>query len=292
MRSDLRQLLAITILVVLFVTPSTAADLARGEYIFHLSGCKTCHTDAKNKGKLLAGGGPLKTPFGIFYGPNITPDKNHGIGKWSDEDFIQALREGTAPDGSHYFPVFPFTSFTKMTDQDMKDLKAYIFTLPAVAQPNKAHDIGFPFNIRLLQIGWKMLFFEKGKYTPDTKQSTEWNRGAYLVKGLNHCSECHTPRNIFGGSDLSRFLSGTPDGPEGEPAPNITPDKETGIGKWSAEEIADVINFGMLPDGDFVGSAMTDVSENLEKLTPKDLKAIVVFLKSIPAIRNKVIVKK
>tara|TARA_B100000315_G_scaffold260868_1_gene326605 strand:+ start:2014 stop:2901 length:888 start_codon:yes stop_codon:yes gene_type:complete len=272
--------------------PAQLKQIKRGEYIFHISGCKTCHTNTKAKGKLLAGGTPLKTPFGTFYGPNITPDKTHGIGNWTERDFVRALREGVAPDGSHYFPVFPFTTFTKMTKRDMKDLKAYIFSLPAVAQPNIPHEIGFPFNIRLLQLGWKILFFDPGKFQPNEKQSAEWNRGAYMVQSLAHCSECHTPRNIFGASDQRNFLAGTPDGPEGDPAPNITPDKETGIGKWSAAEIADVVNFGMLPDGDFVGSAMTDVSQNLAKLTPQDLKAIVVYLESIPPIHNKVIAKK
>ena len=272
-------------------TPS-AAQLKRGEYIFHVSGCKSCHTDSKNKGKLLAGGTPLKTPFGIFYGPNITPDKNHGIGNWLEADFLKALREGISPDGSHYFPVFPYTTFTKMTDQDIKDLRAYIFSLPAVSQANKPHDVGFPFNIRLLQIGWRMLFFDKGVYQPDNQQNAIWNRGGYLVQALGHCSECHTPRNMFGGLDASRYLAGTPDGPEGEPTPNITPDEKTGIGKWSIAEIADVINSGMLPDGDFVGGSMTDVSENLAKLTANDLKAIVIYLKSQLPIYHKISSKK
>jgi mono/diheme cytochrome c family protein len=295
MRFRVIRFLLITISLFFMANPALPADqaqLKRGEYIFHLSGCKSCHTDTKKKGKLLAGGTGLKTPFGTFYGPNITPDKTHGIGKWSEKDFIQALRVGTSPNGDHYFPVFPYTTFTKMTDQGMKDLRAYIFSLPAVASPNKPHDIGFPFNIRFLQWGWKLLFFNQGTFNPTEGKSAEWNRGAYLVQGLSHCSECHTPRNILGGIDNSRYLSGTPDGPEGEPAPNITPDLETGIGKWSAADIADVINSGMLPDGDFVGSSMTDVSENLSKLTPLDLKAIVTYLKSIPAIRHKVIAEK
>ncbi len=287
--------LFITALIALLSAPVFAADqtqLKRGEYIFHIGGCKSCHTDSKNKGKLLAGGTPLKTPFGTFYGLNITKDTTFGIGKWSDEDFIRALRTGITPNGHHYFPVFPFTSFTKMTDQDMKDLKAYIFSQPAVAKPNIPNDIAFPFNIRLLQFFWKILFFDQGVFEPNKSKSAEWNRGAYLVQALGHCTECHTPRNFFGGSDSSQYLSGTPDGPEGEPAPNITPDNETGIGKWSADDIASVINSGMLPDGDFVGSSMTEVSENLSKLTPADLKAMVVYLKSIPAIRHKITTKK
>jgi len=291
----IRILIIVIAAICYLATPALAvnpAQLKRGEYLFNIGGCKSCHTDTKNKGKLLAGGTPIKTPFGTFYGHNITKDKTFGIGNFTDEDFIRALREGITPNGHHYFPVFPFTSFTKMTDQDMRDIKAYIFSLPAVAQPNKPNEIAFPFSIRLLQFGWKLLFFKEGVFKPNKEKSKEWNRGAYLVQALAHCSECHTPRNILGGSDTSKFLAGTPDGPGGDPAPNITPDKEAGIGKWSATEIADVINSGMLPDGDFVGSSMADVSENLAKLTPRDLAAIVVYLQSLPPIRHKVSSKK
>jgi mono/diheme cytochrome c family protein len=136
------------------------APIARGEYLFRAANCQSCHTDAKNKGKLLAGGRALKTPFGTFYGPNITPDEDHGIGAWSDADFIAALRHGRAPDGSHYFPAFPFTAFTKMTDADMLALKAYIFTLPAVDRPNTPHEIDFPFGWRFLMSAWKWLAFD------------------------------------------------------------------------------------------------------------------------------------
>ena len=275
-----------------FVTvPTLSAEevqFKRGEYIFHLSGCSSCHTDTQKKGMLLAGGAGLKTPFGIFYAPNITPDKTYAIGNWSEDDFIRALKDGISPNGTHYFPVFPFSAYTKMTTSDMKDLRAYIFSLPPASVPNKPHKINFPFNMRFLQWVWKVLYFNKGRYIPNNTKSDGWNRGAYLVNGLSHCNECHTPRNILGGSNISRFLSGTPDGPEGNPVPNITPDLETGIGKWSDSEIADVLNSGMLPDGDFVGGSMTEVSENLSKLTPEDLRAIGVYLKSIPAIYNKI----
>lgn len=260
----------------------------RGAYLFAAGGCAGCHTDSKNKGPLLAGGGPLKTPFGTYYGPNITADKTHGIGKWSDREFIRALRQGISPNGSLYFPVFPYPSFTKMTDRDMRDLKAYIFSLPAVAKRNKPHDIKFPFGIRFSMIGWNFLFLDKGPEPPDPARSAEWNRGAYLVRALVHCGECHTPRNFLGAVDRDKELAGTPDGLDGDPAPNVTPDPETGIGKWSADELLDFIGEGMLPDGDIVGGAMADVSENLAKLTSDDLKAITIYIKSLPPIRNKV----
>ncbi len=260
----------------------------RGQYIFTASGCAGCHTDTKGKQTFLAGGHPLKTPFGTYYGPNITRDKTHGIGNWSDEDFIRALREGKAPDGSHYFPVFPYTSFTKMTDQDMKDLKAYLFSVPPSDKPNIPHDIDFPFNIRLTMIGWKLLFFDEGVFTPDPDKDKTWNRGAYLAEAMVHCGECHTPRNILGATKSDMAYAGNKDGPKGDLAPNITPDEETGIGKWSHKAIVEVLQIGILPDGDFVGGTMAEVTENMGKLTEGDLKAIASYFKALPAIRNKV----
>lgn len=259
----------------------------RGGYLFALGGCAGCHTDTKNKGPVGAGGTPLKTPFGTFYGPNITPDRTHGIGKWTDVDFVRALREGVSPDGSHYFPAFPYTSFTRMTDDDLKALKAYIFTLEPVATPSKPHDVGFPFNLRFGQIFWKMLFFDGGAHRPDPTKSERWNRGAYLAEGVVHCAECHTPRNRLGGLDRSQHLAGTDKGPEGEPVPNITPHPETGIGKWSAEEIASYLKSGMDPSGDFAGALMAEVIErSTSKLTDADAAAIADYLKSLSPIRG------
>ncbi|MEK9677895.1 MAG: cytochrome c [Rhodospirillaceae bacterium] len=271
--------------------PAMAQDadaVKRGEYVFHAAGCAGCHTDTQNKGALAAGGHALKTPFGTYYGPNITADKTHGIGNWSDADFIRALREGKSPAGDHYFPVFPYPSFTKMTDQDMRDLKAYIFSLPAVATPNKPHEINFPFGFRFSMIFWKILFFDEGAYRADPAQNAEWNRGAYLSNALSHCGECHTPRNFMGALKGDMNMAGTPDGPDNASVPNITPDPDTGIGKWSHQAIMDVLDGGMMPDGDFVGGAMTEVSENLAKISKKDRKAIAVYIKSLPPIRNKV----
>ena len=206
--------LSTVLLSLVLISPADAQNadrIKRGEYLLHASGCVGCHTDVKNKGARLAGGRPLKTPFGVYYGPNITPDPAHGIGKWDDADFVRALRKGVSPDDSHYFPVFPYTSFTKMTDQDMRDLKAYIFTLPAVAKPNIPHDINFPYGFRFSMTFWKLMFFDEGPLKPDSKQSKEWNRGAYLVKALLHCGECHTPRNRAG-AVISENLDDTADG--------------------------------------------------------------------------------
>jgi mono/diheme cytochrome c family protein len=181
-----------------------ASAAKRGEYVFNAGGCLGCHTDAKNQGAALAGGRALPTPFGTFYGPNITPDMQYGLGRWSEADFIRAMRHGERPDGAHLFPVFPYTSFTKMSDADLKDLWAYLRTVTPVAQPNRQHDVGFPFNIRAGVAVWKWLHFTPGAFEPHPSRSPELNRGAYIVHALAHCGECHTPRNAMGGHDLSR----------------------------------------------------------------------------------------
>jgi mono/diheme cytochrome c family protein len=267
------------------IAPAAAQDAAaieRGKYIYTAAGCEGCHTDAKNKGEKLAGGRALVTPFGTYYGPNITPDKTHGIGNWTDAQFIRALREGVSPSGEHYFPVFPYTSFSKLTDRDMLDLKAYIFAQPAVARADTPHDIKFPFGFRFTMIGWKMLFLDKGPLQPDPSHDAQWNRGAYLVRAAAHCGECHTERNILGAVRKDRELGGSPTGPEGRSVPNITPHEKTHIGQWSADEIAEVLSSGLTPEGDSVSNGMDEVVANTGKLTEDDRMAIAVFLKSLP----------
>ena len=267
------------------------SSLISGKYIFFAAGCAGCHTDIKNKGALLAGGRAIKTPFGTFYGPNITPDKTFGIGAWSEKDFIRALRRGVSPDGEHYFPVFPYTSFTKMNDSDILNLRAYIFSLPSIAKPNIPHELNFPYNIREFVYFWKFLFFDKGSFQPNAEQTEEWNRGAYITEALAHCGECHTPRNFLGAQIRDKALAGTNNGPEGNSIPNITPDLDSGIGNWSLTELVELLKFGMLPDGDFVGGSMSEVSVNMANLTEADLLAIAKYVSSIPAIKNKVTVK-
>lgn len=267
--------------------PCDREAVKRGGYLFRAAGCAGCHTDVKNQGPVGAGGRELKTPFGVFYGPNITPDPDHGIGRWSDADFIRALRDGVSPRGTQYYPVFPFTSFTKMSDGDMRDLKAYLFSLPPSPTPSEAHRIDFPFNIRVAQYFWKLLFFDRGAFVDDPKRPAEVNRGAYLVMALGHCGECHTPRNRLGASDTSLAYAGTRDGPEGSKVPNITPDPDTGIGKWSAGDLAELLKNGMTPDGDFVGARMAEVvRETTARLSDSDLNAMVAYLRALPPIRN------
>ncbi|HEY7609918.1 MAG TPA: c-type cytochrome [Alphaproteobacteria bacterium] len=274
---------------------TVAPDAKRGEYLIRAGGCVACHTDAqtlKDKGPILGGGRTLKTPFGAFLTPNISRDPAHGIGKWTDVEFVHAFRTGRSPAGHNYYPAFPYTSFAGADDRDLLDIKAYIVTLPAVATPNKPHALGFPYNIRFGLTFWKWRFFDRARFKRDETKSAEWNRGAYLVNHLAHCGECHTPRNGIGGLKRDLFLAGAPD-IEGGTAPNITPDPETGIGKWSESAVVDVLKSGLLPDGDFVGGAMTDVvNHGTSHLTDEDLKAIAVYLKSVKPIKNKVEKKK
>ncbi len=273
----------------LWADSAQARSAERGAYIFAAAGCAGCHTDIKNKGQLLAGGRALETPFGTYFGPNITADREHGIGGWSDADFIRAMRDGVSPDGGHYYPVFPYPSFTLMTDGDMRDLKAYIFSLPTAATPNKPHEIRFPFRFRFLMAAWKLLFFEPGAYAADGARSAQWNRGAYIVRALGHCGECHTPRNVLGAVKADRHLSGTKAGPDGEPVPNITPHRTTGIGGWTGDEIAQLLRSGETPLGDEVDGEMWEVVKNgTSKLTSGDLAAVADYLKNIPAIAHQV----
>lgn len=266
---------------------SDPLQLERGAYIFIAADCQACHTDVKNKGALMAGGRALATPFGTFYSPNITSDPETGIGGWSDEDFIRALREGVSPEGDYYFPAFPYPSYTRMTDQDIRDLKAYLFSLPRVKQTNKEHEIDFPFGWRFTLGPWQWMNFTPGEFAPDPGKSQVWNRGAYLVQALGHCGECHTPRGWLGGTDEDYALSGNPDGPEGDKVPNITPDKETGIGGWEKADIVRVLRTGMLPDGDYAGSAMGEVVDtSTSKLTDADRDAIAEYLLSLSPIEN------
>jgi mono/diheme cytochrome c family protein len=274
----------------LLTVPAGAAEpdaVARGAYLANAADCVACHTDSAHSGRPYAGGRALATPFGTFYSPNITPDPETGIGRWSDEQFLHALRDGVRPDGANYFPVFPYPSFTKITDADARAIKAYLFSLPAVRQANRPHDVSFPFSWRFLQNGWKLLFFSPGPFQPAPERSEAYNRGAYLVTALAHCGECHTPRNWLGAMERDRFLAGNPDGPDGKAVPNITPDRKTGIGNWSEDDIIGVLTDGHTPDFDRVGGAMAEVVKSTSRLTDDDRRAIALYLQSIPAIPSR-----
>ena len=269
------------ILALAWSAPGLAqGDAKRGEYLANAAGCLGCHTDNKKDAVPYAGGRALNTPFGTFYGPNISPHPQAGLGRWSEADFIRALREGRRPDGANYYPAFPYPSFTRIADADLRDLWAYLRTLPPSARPSQSHDLGFIFRWRLLLWPWKWLFFTPGAFQPDAKATAVMNRGAYLVQALGHCGECHTPRNFLGGAKQSRFLAGAKLGKS--VTPNLTP---TRLKKWGDKDLADFLASGLTPDGDVVGEAMGEVITNTTgKLTPPDLAALIAYLRSLPAL--------
>ena len=275
-------------LVVAAATPAAADDVMRqGEYLFRAAGCANCHTDEKNHGAPLAGGRAIETPFGIFYSPNITPDPETGIGRWTEADFARAMRQGIDDEGSHLYPAFPYTSYTKITDSDLHAIKIYLFSQTPVRQENKEHELPWYLRSRATLRIWKMLFFTPGRFQPQPDQSAAWNRGAYLATAVAHCGECHTPRNFLGGFRNSRLFAGNPLGADDADAPNISPDKNTGIGKWSQGDLVEYLETGAMPDGDYAGGAMADVIDNsLSHLTIDDRKAIAVYVMSLPAMEG------
>jgi len=255
-------------------------DAGRGEYFAKIGGCVGCHTDSKAGAPRFAGGREITTPFGKFYGPNITPHPNAGIGRWSERDFVAAMRLGLRPDGAHYFPAFPYKSFTKIADADLTDLYAYLRSLPPSSQLNKPHALRFPFNLRSLLWGWKRLYFAPGPSVPDPSRSPALNRGAYLVDALGHCGECHTPRNFLGGPKKDRYLAGgrLTDGR----TPNLTP---TRLKRWNDKQLADFLRTGATPEGDVPSEAMDEVIRNTtSQLTAEDLSAVIAHLRALPAL--------
>ena len=277
-----RRLAAAVVLTLVLAGEAAAAPadaISRGTYLVRAGGCVSCHTVPG--GTPFAGGRALATPFGTFYSPNITPDRQTGIGGWSDADFLRALHEGVRPDGANYFPVFPYPSFTRITDEDALAIKAYLFSLSPVRQPNRRHDVSFPFSWRFLQNVWKLLFFESGPFRSDPGQTENHNRGAYLVTALAHCGECHTPRNFLGAPNRDRELSGTQDGPDGRSVPNITPDPATGIGGWERSGLAELLKTRATPDGSEVKGAMREaIQDGLKYLSATDLDAIAEYVLS------------
>ena len=272
-------------LLVLLLAVAGAAgaqgNAKRGEYLVKAGGCIGCHTDNKEAAVPFAGGRALKTPFGTFYGPNITPHPQAGIGRWSETDFVRAMRHGVRPDGANYFPAFPYPSFTKISDQDLRDIWAYLRTLPPDARASQEHDLGLFFRWRPLLSVWKWLFFSPGEFKADAGATPAANRGAYLTQALGHCGECHTPRNILGGPKLGRYLAGGK-GPEGKTVPNLTP---TRLKKQTDGELKDFLTLGLTADGDVPAEAMGEVIRNTtSKLLPEDLAALIVYLRTLPPI--------
>ncbi len=264
--------------------PTRAPDLANGELVFHAGGCAGCHAapGAKDEARLvLAGGLQLATPFGTFTVPNISPSEE-GIGGWSQADFVTALKHGTSPEGQHYYPAFPYTSYARMTDEDLLDLQGYIMTLPPSDSQPPGHALGFPFNIRRGLGLWKLLYLDPGPVMV-VGDDPQLLRGRYLVEGPGHCAECHTPRDMIGGLKTGQWLGGAPN-PEGPGViPNITPGGKN-VGSWAAADIAYFLETGFTPDFDSVGGSMVEVVANISQLPPGDRDAIAAYLQAIPAI--------
>ena len=265
------------------VASANATDqIARGKYLLHAGGCSSCHTASGDNALPLAGGLPLETPFGTFYSPNITADPETGIGNWTDDEFVAALWDGVGPDGD-YYPAFPYTSYTGMSREDALALKAYLFSLPPASQPNIEHDLDWYLFSRLSAWAWKLLNFTPGRFVPDATQEAPWNRGAYLVRHVGHCGECHSPRDNLGKIVETLALAGNPNGPENKKVPDITSNRKSGIGRWSLDEIELFLEMGMMPDGDFAGGSMSPViDDNTGQLTREDRHAITVYLQSVP----------
>ncbi len=260
-------------------------NLANGKTMFFVGGCASCHATPKQEDKTRLGGGlGLKSPFGTFFTPNISPDRKDGIGGWSEADFVTAMWKGSAPDGSHYYPAFPYTSYQRMKLEDVRDLFAYLKTLPPVEGKPRDHDLPFYLKIRRLLGGWNFLFLDGQQFKPDPSKSEEWNRGAYLVNGPGHCAECHSPRNVLGAIIAGERFAGGPD-PEGGDGwiPNITP---AGIGDYSQRDIERILETGDMPNGDSVGGAMTAVVDNISKISAADRAAIALYLKSLPPVEG------
>ncbi len=255
-------------------------DPIKGAQVFAIAGCASCHMakGAKGDARLLLGGGQeFATDFGTFIAPNISSDET-GIGGWSNYEFANAVIRGISPSGQHYYPAFPYGSYARMTLTDAVDLKAYMDTLPPVRQVNANHDLPLPFRLRRGLGLWKMLFLDDGNIAETTEI-----RGQYLVEGPGHCAECHSPRNILGGTDTNRWLAGAPN-PKGKGRiPNITPHAD-GIADWSIEDLAYYFETGFTPEFDTAGSTMVAVIENLSQLPAQDRLAIARYLKSIPAL--------
>jgi mono/diheme cytochrome c family protein len=270
-------------------TPASAAEIARGKYVFGATGGCGCHT--MPKGPVNAGGRRYDGPFGTVFATNITPDRQTGIGAWTDEQIITAIRLGRRPNGERLLPVHPFTVFNGMAEEDLKAVTAFLRTVPAVNRANQPKKITVPLFESVFLPAWLAAFAPR-ETPPPKAPTTGVARGEYLVRAVGHCGECHTPRTMTMATDNSRFLAGNPKGPEDQAMPNITPDRDTGIGKWSVEEIADYLATGNKPDGDVAGGLMGEVIEGTlagyKDLTKADLLAIAQYLKSIPAVRNKI----
>ena len=282
----------IGVLALFLLQPGTLPDIAgeqanatteiinRGEYLARAGDCVACHTELN--GPEFAGGRPMPTPFGNLYAPNITPDDETGIGFWTADEFYRMMHEGISKDGTLLYPAMPFANYTNVTREDSDAIYAYLMSVPPVRLQNKPHELRFPFNQRELLIGWRTLYFRQGEYQPDQKQTEQWNRGAYLVQGLGHCSMCHTAVNALGGSKESKAFEGGMIPNQNWYAPSLTSNREAGLGNWDLHDIADLLQVGASQRGAVYGPMAEVVYNSLQYLTDEDAMAMAVYLKSLP----------
>jgi len=257
-----------------------AEQVARGAYLARAGDCMACHT--ARGGASYAGGRAILTPFGAIHSPNITPDNETGIGRWSADDFWRALHNGKGKDGKLLYPAFPYPDYTRVTRSDADAMFAYLRSLPPVRQENRAPELRFPFNYRPLLIGWRALYFRPGVYRPVPAQNAEWNRGAYLVQGLGHCEACHTPRNLLGATESTGNLSGALIPMLNWYASSLTGGAEAGLGKWNVQDVTDLLKTGVSARGAVAGPMAEVVRQSLQHLSTQDVRAMAVYLKSLP----------
>ncbi|MDM0068273.1 cytochrome c [Variovorax sp. J31P207] len=259
---------------------ATTEVITRGEYLARAGDCVACHTEPT--GKPFAGGRAMPTPFGALFVPNITPDDETGIGRWTPDDFYRMMHTGVSKDGTLLYPAMPFASYTKVTRADSDAIFAYLMSVTPVRQQNRPHELKFPFNNRELLIGWRTLYFKEGEFIPDPKQNAEWNRGAYLVQGLGHCAMCHTAINALGGSSESKAFEGGMIPNQNWYAPSLTSNREAGLGNWEIQEIADLLQVGVSHRGTTYGPMAEVVYNSLQYLSDEDVKAMAVYLRALP----------
>ncbi len=262
--------------------PDHEPDIENGALIFAAAGCASCHaTEGQDDRTLLGGGHRLDTPFGVFVGPNISTDPDVGIGGWSMLDFANAMVRGVSPEGRHYYPAFPYTSYARMRLEDVMDLKAYLDTLPAVATPSEPHELAFPYSVRRGLGLWKWRYLPEPGPALVADDSEMLARGRYLVEGPAHCGECHSPRDRFGGLVDGLAFAGAPAAAGRGWVPNLTPHPD-GLEDWTEDDIAFALETGFTPDFDVLGSTMADVVRNTEQLPASDRAAMAAYLKSLP----------
>lgn len=254
-----------------------SVDVQHGAYLARVGNCMGCHTT--KGGQPFAGGRRLSTTFGIFVTPNITSDKETGIGLWSQQDFWQALHQGKSRDGRLLYPAFPYTEYTKVTRQDANAIFAYLQSIPSVSQSNPPNDIFFPYNFKPLLAIWRIIYFKEGVYEPDQSKSDAWNRGAYLVQGLGHCNACHTTRNVFGASQDVTLTGGKIMGTNWY-APSLSAYQEAGIGGWSIEEIVELLATGITKRAVASGPMATVIRQSLQYLSQDDINGMAIYLKA------------